>query len=908
MLAHSSSEPRYAATFLDPARCPTHPPHTHLQDIAREHSNPTLTAAHLASVLADDAGGVVPAALAKLGGDDAARSVSRTLKKKVVRLPSVSPAPDQLDLAPDFRKALQAAAATSKKNGDAYLGVDVLFTSLLDAKDVADALADAGIARAQLASAIQAMRGSGATLDSASGDQQFEALSKYGQDLTARAAALDPVIGRDEEIRRVVRVLCRRTKNNPVLIGEPGVGKTAIAEGLAQRIARNDVPENLRSTRLISLDMGALVAGAKFRGEFEERLKAVLKEVKDAGNVILFIDEIHTVIGASKAEGSMDAGNMLKPMLARGELRCIGATTLAEYRQNIEKDAAFERRFQQVIVREPTVQDTIAILRGLSEKYSTFHGVRIADKALVVAAELSDRYITARFLPDKAIDLVDEACANARVQLDSMPEEVDNMQRAQYRLQVEENALAKEKDPASVERLDEVRKELADLRNQLQPLQAKYAAEKERLDRLRTLQKKRDDLLIKLDAAEARFDHAVAADIKYGALADVNEAIRVATDEASRGGDAMLSEEVTPDDIAAVVARWTGIPVSKLQSTERDKLLHLKDELHKRIVGQDAAVAAVADAVLRSRAGLASRSRGASFLFLGPTGVGKTELAKALAAELFDSEKNIVRLDMSEYMEKHSVSRMIGAPPGYIGHDEGGQLTEAVRRRPYSVVLLDEVEKAHPEVLNLLLGVLDDGRLTDSKGRTVSFANTIMIFTSNLGAHALLEHGSTPAAHDAVLAAVRAHFRPEFQNRLDEIIVFDPLSETMLRDIARIQGADLADRLKSHGVLLTFTDAALDFAVAQSFDHAFGARPLRRWMEQRIITELSRLLVAGSLAEGDGCVVGAAGGELIYKIQRGAYQAGVGVAAAFAANRDKRARLEAAGSEALSDVDEEMDE
>ena len=483
------------------------------------------------------------------------------------------------------------------------------------------------------------------------------------------------------------------------------------------------------------------------------------------------------------------------------------------------------------------------------------------------------------------------------------------MQRAQYRLQVEENALAKEKDPASVARLDEVRKELADLRNQLQPLQAKYAAEKERLDRLRTLQKKKDDLLVKLDAAEARFDHAVAADIKYGALADVNEAIRVATDEAARGGDAMLSEEVTPDDIAAVVARWTGIPVSKLQSTERDKLLHLKDELHKRVVGQDAAVVAVADAVLRSRAGLASRSRGASFLFLGPTGVGKTELAKALAAELFDSEKNIVRLDMSEYMERHSVSRMIGAPPGYIGHDEGGQLTEAVRRRPYSVVLLDEVEKAHPEVLNLLLGVLDDGRLTDSKGRTVSFANTIMIFTSNLGANALLEHGNTPAAHDAVMSAVRSFFRPEFLNRLDSTVVFSALTETMLRDIARIQGADLADRLKSRGVLLNFTDAALDFAVAQSFDHAFGARPLRRWMEQRIITELSRLLVAGSLAEGDECVVGAAGGELTYKIQRGAYQAGVGAAAAFVANRDKRARLEAAGSEALeSDVDEEMDE
>jgi ATP-dependent Clp protease ATP-binding subunit ClpB len=561
-------------------------------------------------------------------------------------------------------------------------------------------------------------------------------------------------------------------------------------------------------------------------------------------------------------------------------------------------------------VREPTVQDTIAILRGLSEKYSTFHGVRIADKALVVAAELADRYITARFLPDKAIDLVDEACANARVSLDSMPEELDTMQRAQYRLQVEEAALAKEKDAASATRLDEVRKELADLRNRLQPMQAKYQAEKERLDKLRALQKKRDDLLVKLDAAEARMDHAVAADIKYGALADVNEAIRAATEDADGGGgDVLVSNEITPDDIAAVVARWTGIPVSKLQSTEREKLLHLKEELHKRVVGQDAAVTAVADAVLRSRAGLASRSRGSSFLFLGPTGVGKTELAKALAQLLFDDERNMVRLDMSEYMEKHSVSRMIGAPPGYIGHDEGGQLTEAVRRRPYSVILLDEVEKAHPDVLNLLLGVLDDGRLTDSKGRTVSFANTVLIFTSNLGAHALLEHGATPAARDAVMAAVRAHFRPEFINRLDDMIIFDPLSQSMLRGIARMQGADLADRLKARGVLLSFTDAALDFAVAQSFDHAFGARPLRRWMEQRVITELSKLLIEGSLAEGDACVVDASGDGLRYDVKRGAYTAGVGAAAAYAESRDKRARLEAAGSEALSDdLDEEMDE
>ncbi|GMH40192.1 hypothetical protein BSKO_08096 [Bryopsis sp. KO-2023] len=835
--------------------------HTLAQDL--QHAQ--LTPLHLATALFEDPDGIGRQACIQVGGPSAALSVPRVLRRKLESLPKVEPAPDDVGPSAEFRKMLREAGSLQRKHGDEYLAVDSLLLAAIKTREVSILLADAGVTRGQLESAIEETRVA-SPVTSTTGDDHFQSLERYGTDLTAEAPKLDPVIGRDDEIRRVVRVLCRRTKNNPILIGEPGVGKTAIVEGLAQRIVRGDVPETLKDTKLISLDMGALVAGAKYRGEFEERLKAVLKEIRDAqGSVVLFIDEVHLVLGAGKTDGAMDAANLLKPMLARGELKCIGATTLAEYRKYIEKDAAFERRFQQVQVGEPSVPDTINMLRGLKEKYEGHHGVHIADRALVVAAELSDRYIQSRFLPDKAIDLIDEACSSVRVQLDSKPEEIDMLERQKVRLQVEETALSKEKDHRSQDRLKEVKEELAALSEKLAPLQMRYSQEKGRLDEIRRLQQKKQELLMALEQAENQGNLARIADIKYGALQDVSETLK--RFQAELPADAMLTESVGPEEIATVVSRWTGIPVSKLQQNDRAKLLNLKTELHKRVVGQDEAVSAVADAVLRSRAGLAASERGSSFLFLGPTGVGKTELAKALAYLLFDDEKLMVRIDMGEYMEKHSVSRLVGAPPGYVGHDDGGQLTEAVRRRPYSVVLFDEVEKAHPDVFNILLSILDDGRVTDTKGQTVNFANTVIIMTSNLGSERLLTGQVDRDAKDLVLKAARGFFRPEFLNRLDALVVFEPLSADMLIGVAERMVAELAHRLTSKNMSMEVSTKALEYAVSKAYDPVYGARPLRRWLEQEIMTALSRMIVAGSFGENCAVLVDSDGTGLTYSVK-----------------------------------------
>jgi len=673
----------------------------------------------------------------------------------------------------------------------------------------------------------------------------------------AEEGKLDPVIGRDEEIRRVINVLSRRTKNNPVLIGEPGVGKTAIVEGLASRIVRGDIPENLKC-RVIALDMGALVAGAKYRGDFEERLKAVLKEVKESnGSIILFIDEIHLVLGAGKADGAMDAANLLKPMLARGELRCIGATTLDEYRKHVEKDPAFERRFQQVLVKEPSVLDTVSILRGLKEKYETHHGVRIYDSAIVMAAQLAQRYITNRFLPDKAIDLVDEACANTRVQLNSQPQVIDNLERRKLQLQVEAVALEKEEDPASKQRLEIVRQELNKINDEVTPLKARYEEEKGRVQNLTNLRKKLESVKIKIAEAERANDIARAADLKYYAVPEIEKQIQkmIEEDQKNRDKNTLVVETVGPEQIAEVVSKWTGIPVSKLSQTEKERLLHLADNLHKRVIGQDEAVDAVAEAVLRSRAGLARENQPTgSFLFLGPTGVGKTELAKALASELFDDEKQMIRLDMSEYMEQHSVARLIGAPPGYVGFEEGGQLTEQVRRRPYSVVLFDEVEKAHPQVFNVLLQVLDDGRLTDGQGHVVDFTNTVIIMTSNLGSEhlmeAVVEDGKIPEhIREKVMNKVKKHFRPEFLNRLDDMVIFSALTKQNLNSIVHLQMRSVEKRLADKDIAIVITPAASEFILKQAYDPVYGARPLRRYLEKHIVTQVSRMILTGELRE-----------------------------------------------------------
>ncbi|WP_088890256.1 ATP-dependent chaperone ClpB [Leptolyngbya ohadii] len=829
-------------------------------DIAKQAQHQQLESEHLMLAILEQPEGLATSILNKLGVN--VQRVREYTEGFIQRQPKISGAGGSVYLGRSLDTLLDRADALRKEYGDEYISVEHLLLAYARDDRFGKALfQEFKLNENTLKTTVDQVRGNQKVTDQ-NPEGKYEALEKYGRDLTeaARQGKLDPVIGRDDEIRRTIQILSRRTKNNPVLIGEPGVGKTAIAEGLAQRIIAGDVPESLKDRKLIALDMGALIAGAKFRGEFEERLKAVLKEVTDSnGSIILFIDEIHTVVGAGATQGAMDAGNLLKPMLARGELRCIGATTLDEYRKYIEKDAALERRFQQVYVDQPSVEDTISILRGLKERYEVHHGVKISDSSVVAAATLSNRYISDRFLPDKAIDLVDEAAAKLKMEITSKPEELDEVDRKILQLEMEKLSLQKESDAASRERLERLEKELSDLKEEHNSLNAQWQAEKEVITDIQTLKEEIDRVNLEVQQAERDYDLNRAAELKYGKLTDLQRKLEEAEQRLTQtqtSGKSMLREEVTESDIAEIISKWTGIPVSKLVESEMQKLLHLEDELHRRVIGQDEAVTAVADAIQRSRAGLADPNRPiASFIFLGPTGVGKTELAKALASYMFDTEEAMVRIDMSEYMEKHAVSRLIGAPPGYVGYEEGGQLTEAIRRRPYAVILFDEIEKAHPDVFNIMLQILDDGRVTDSQGRTVDFKNTVIIMTSNIGSQYILDLAGNDELYEEmrsrVMEALRSNFRPEFLNRVDELIIFHSLNRSELRHIVQLQANRLAQRLAERKMSLRLSESALDFLAEVGYDPVFGARPLKRAIQRELETPIAKAILRGEFQDGD---------------------------------------------------------
>ena len=840
------------------------------QKIALEKSHTEVKPEHIAYALVSDRDGLVGQILKKI--DVNTNNIERGIAKILDSFPTVGgTAAGRVYLANDSILVISDAEKLAKKSGDEYLSVEHIFIAIIDkaTAEMKKLFVSEGLSRNKFENAVKEIKTSPITTDNPEGT--YDVLNKYGYDLVERAKSgkSDPVIGRDDEIRNVIRILSRKTKNNPVLIGEPGVGKTAIAEGLAQRIMRGDIPEGLKDKKIFSLDMGALIAGAKYRGEFEERLKAVLQEIKKQdGKTLLFIDELHTIIGAGKGEGSMDAGNLLKPMLARGELHCIGATTLDEYRKYIEKDPALERRFQPVMVDAPTVEDTIAILRGLKERYEIFHGVRIHDRAIVSAAVLSDRYVTDRFLPDKAIDLVDEACAMIRTEIDSMPTEMDIISRKIMQLEIEEMALSKETDKLSQDRLIAIQNELKELRSEFNEMKARWENEKREISSVQDTKLEIDRINVEIENAKRNGDYAKAAELSYGKLPELQKKLASSENRANGDKPTLLRDEVTADEIAKIVAKWTGIPVSKLMASEKEKLLQLPDELHKRVIGQNDAVEKVADAIMRARAGIADENRPiGSFMFLGPTGVGKTELAKTLASYLFDDERNIVRIDMTEYMEKFSVSRLIGAPPGYVGYDEGGQLTEAVRRKPYSVVLFDEIEKAHPDVFNILLQVLDDGRITDSQGKTVNFKNTIIIMTSNLGSNIILDNiddngNLSSDAQSEIKSLLKSTFRPEFLNRLDEIVTFNPLSKSDIFSIINLMLNKLEKRLKKQELNLMITDRAKEHIVERGYDVAFGARPLKRYIESHIETSVARTILGGNVNEGDTLVVDVEDGNI----------------------------------------------